>query len=210
MDMKKAKLHNRLCDVTSLENYASHKDLYDPQYTAIEVDNVLLPIIGRRDERIGIVVGDIVSFCNMPPTDRLEEYSASHVIDFAEAKTMRDVIEKQQYVKSLENEIILNSENIFEPRIDDNDSPEMKGLKEAVICKQIDINAYSQRFGRNYANDKRIFNEDRISLSKLKKIADALDMKATLTLEDKNPNVPNPIGKVITVDITGGNYDDED
>lgn len=210
MEMKKAKLNNKMYDVTSLENYVQHRDIYDQQYTAIEVDDMVLPVIGRIDERIGICISGPVAFYNPPQKDRMNEFSSSNIIDFNKARSMGEIIQKQEYVKSLENEIIVNSENIFEPRIDDNDSPEIKALKGAVIAKQIDINAYAPRFGSNFANDKRLFNSDKISLVKLRKIANALDMRCTLTLEDKSPNVPNPIGKAISVEITGSGGDDDD
>ena len=31
-----------------------------------------------------------------------------------------------------------------------------------------------------------------------------MDMKITLSIEDKDPNIPNPIGKTISVELTGG------
>ena len=36
----------------------------------------------------------------------------------------------------------------------------------------------------------------------LVRMCNALDIKATLTLEDKNRDVPNPINKSISVEIT--------
>jgi hypothetical protein len=36
-----------------------------------------------------------------------------------------------------------------------------------------------------------------------------MDMEALLTLRDKSPDVPNPIGREITVSLTDG-YSDED
>lgn len=213
MEMKKAKIINKLYDVTTVDNYIKNKDIYDPSYTALEVYDMLLPVIGRIDGRVGIQVGDpdnMVSFYT-PPEENIErEYSRDNLIDFKKAKNIGEILQKQEFVKSLENEIIANSDNVFEPRIDNLDSPEMKALKEAVICKQIDINAYAPRFKGNFANDKRLFNDNKITLIKLKKIADALDMKCTLTIEDKSDNVQNPIGRVIEVDITaGGDGDDE-
>lgn len=211
MELKKAKVGNKLCDVTSLENFVQNKDMYDSQYTVIEHDNMLLPIIGRLDGRIGICINEnMVAFYNPPSIDKIKEFSIDNVIDFSKPANMRELIEKQDYVKSLENEIIVNSENIFEPRIDDDDSPEMKALKEAVIAKQIDINAYTPRFRGNFANDKRLFNDHSITLSKIKKISNALDMRCTLILQDKSSDIPNPIGKIITVDITNGGDDDDD
>ena len=34
-------------------------------------------------------------------------------------------------------------------------------------------------------------------------MCNALDIKATIEFRDANPNVPNPIGRVITAEITG-------
>lgn len=211
IEVKKSKVNNKMYDVTSLENFVQNKDLYDQQYTAIQVNDMVLPVIGRLDERTGICVqGNMVAFYNEPPKDRMPEFSAKNIIDLSRPASMKELLEKQEYVKSLENEIIVNSENVFEPRIDDTDSPEMKALKEAVLAKQIDINAYAPRFKGNFANDKRLFNDDKITLSKIKKITNALDMKCSLIIEDKNSTVPNPIGRTIVVDITGGGDDDDE
>ena len=81
----------------------------------------------------------------------------------------------------------------------------MVGLKEAVIAKNIDLDKYEQRFGVNYNNDKRLFNRNTITMSKLKTMFDVLDMKATLIIEDKSEEVPNPMGKKIIVDLTTNN-----
>ena len=80
----------------------------------------------------------------------------------------------------------------------------MKALKTAVLEKRIDLDKYEPRFGSNYNNDKRLFNKNTISLSMTKRLCEALDIKATLILEDKSPDVPNPIGRTIKVDLTGG------
>ena len=36
----------------------------------------------------------------------------------------------------------------------------------------------------------------------------AMDMKISMTFEDASPDVPNPMGKKVTVVLTGGNEDD--
>ena len=43
-----------------------------------------------------------------------------------------------------------------------------------------------------------------MTIKKMKGFADGLDMKMTLTIEDKDPNVPNPIGKPISIVINSG------
>ena len=111
---------------------------------------------------------------------------------------------KQNKLKNAERTILTTPENIFVPVIRDDDSPEMVGLKEAVIAKEIDIDKYQARFGSNYSNDKRLFNDKSITLSKLKTMFKALDMKGTLIIEDLNDDIPNPIGKKIVIDLLGG------
>jgi len=44
----------------------------------------------------------------------------------------------------------------------------------------------------------------RISHLKLRSICNALDIKATITIEDAGPDVPNPIGRTIVAELTGG------
>ena len=95
------------------------------------------------------------------------------------------------------------------PKIFDDDSAEMKALKNAVLDKQIDLDKYEPRFGSNYNNDKRLFNKSTISLAMLKRVCDALDIEATLTLTDKSDDVPNPIGRTIEVKLTGGGTENE-
>ena len=85
----------------------------------------------------------------------------------------------------------------------------MKALKNAVLDKHIDLDKYEPRFGSNYNNDKRLFNKSTISLIMLKRVCEALDRDATLTLSDKSDDVPNPIGRTIQVKLTGGVSEDE-
>ena len=79
----------------------------------------------------------------------------------------------------------------------------MIAFKQAIIDKHIDLDKYEQRFGVNYNNDKRLLKKDSITFGKLRDMCNALDIKATIEFRDANPNVPNPIGRVITAEITG-------
>ena len=142
-----------------------------------------------------------MQFFNVPEGEE-DNYSADKVIDYGKAKNIKEFIETQDMVKELEKNILTSSDNIFIPAEDPNDSPAMKALKEAVTNKKIDLNKYEPRFGANFNNDKRIFSKENISLPMLVRMCNALDIKATLTLEDKNRDVPNPINKSISVEIT--------
>lgn len=74
--------------------------------------------------------------------------------------------------------------------------------------KHIDLDSYEHRFGKNYNNDRRLFEKPNISLLKLTSVCTALDIKATLILEDSSPDVPNPMGGVVTVELTSGGGED--
>lgn len=208
---KKMRINDRIYDVTTLDDYIKNKDAYIPQYTAIHdpETNLVLPVKNRYENGVGIVVNSGVSYVQEPDNENREEYRDIKIIDFDNTKSIHDMMEKQRVVKSLERDILTSPDNIFMPKIFDDDSPEMKALKNAVLDKNIDLDKYEHRFGSNYNNDKRLFNKNTISLSMLKRVCDALDIEATLTLTDKGEDVPNPIGRTIEVKLTGGITGDE-
>ena len=83
-------------------------------------------------------------------------------------------------------------------------------LKEALNAKNIDFDKYAPRFGANFPNDKRQLKSNSATLNIIKRFCENCDMEARLILQDKNPGVPNPIGRRIEVSLTGTNiYDDE-
>lgn len=205
---KKMRIGDKIYEVTSLEDYVQNKEAYIPQYTAImdQNTNLVLPVKNRYEDGPGIVVGTGISYVEEP--ENKEEYDMSKLIDFDNSKSIHDMMQKQEAVRSLERDILTSPDNIFSPKIFDDDSPEMKALKTAVIDKHIDLDKYEPRFGANYNNDKRLFNKNTISLAMLKRLSDALDIKVTLTLTDKSPDVPNPMNNTIQVELTGGASDE--
>lgn len=208
---KKIRIGDKMYDVATLEEYQKYRDAYTTQYTAIydETTNLVLPIKNRYDNGVGIIIGSGVSYIEEPADDIKQDYSATAIIDFDNIKSIHDMMQKQKIVREIERNNLTSPDNIFTPKIFDDDSPEMKALKSAVLDKHIDLDKYEPRFGSNYNNDKRLFNKSTISLSMLKRVCDALDIEATLTLTDKNDDVPNPIGKSIEVKLTGGGPDNE-
>lgn len=208
---KKMRIKDKIYDVTTIEEYNKFRDAYIPQYTAIhdENTNLVLPVKNRYENGPGIVVGSGVSYIEEPVEEEKHEYSGEAIIDFDNSKNIHDMMQKQKAVRTLERDILTSPDNIFTPKIFDDDSAEMKALKNAVLDKQIDLDKYEPRFGSNYNNDKRLFNKSTISLAMLKRVCDALDIEATLTLSDKSDDVPNPIGRTIQVKLTGGGSDNE-
>lgn len=209
LEMIKTKIGDRIYDVVSdVYDYQTNQDAYLQGYTAIKSSNgeYVLPVVKENETRSpGIYVNGVFSKEFLPKNDRDKEmYSIKNAVNLSDTKNIGELLQKQTAVREIEHEILTDVNNIFTPKINENDSVEIKALKEAVVSKHIDLDKYEPRFNGNYNNDKRLLYKDRISLPMMVRICNALDIKATLTLEDQSPDVPNPIGKVIQVELTNG------
>jgi hypothetical protein len=190
-------------DVIGLDEYYRDPAIYG-QYTAIKgTDGYVYPIRSKTDTRPGFYPTGGLDFFKPPATgSEGNMYSHQNIINFADATSLREVIQTQQKLMSAERSILTTIDNVFAPDIDESDQPEMKAIKQAIIDKHIDLDKYEARFGPNYNNDKRLLRKGNITFGKLRSICNALDIKATLTIEDAAPDVPNPIGRVITTEVT--------
>ncbi len=113
----------------------------------------VFPIIGKSNayQTNGVVLdGCMATFISADKDQSKYELDTMKIIDFSNAKSMQDQIEKSSELRSMEETILINPDNIFNVRIKPNDLPEMIGLKEAVNRKNIDINKYAYRFGDNF------------------------------------------------------------
>lgn len=207
---KKAKINGRVTTVVTPEE-ALTNPLYQDKFSSVEIDDVILPVKKTYDPTVpGFYISSSGKLGKIiyPNNDDKEEYSLNNAIDFSNIQNMKELISKQEEVKRMESEVLSNSDNLFKPIPKENDAPEMKALKEAICLKNIDIDVYADRFLDNFNNDKRLLKGSSITISKMKSICDKLDMKVTLTISDTSPEVPNPMGKEISVDICG--YNDEE
>lgn len=209
---KKAKINGRVTTVVTPEE-ALNNTLYQDKFSSVEINDMILPVKKSYDPTTpGFYIGSSGKIGKIiyPSDEDAEEYSSKNAIDFSNIQNMRELISKQEEVKRMESEVLSNSDNLFKPIPKENDAPEMKALKEAICLKNIDIDAYADRFLDNFNNDKRLLKGSSITISKMKSICDKLDMKITLSISDASPNVPNPIGKSISVDICGYNNGDDE
>lgn len=211
MSLEKAKIGDAIYDVISLDEFYRDPSAYG-SYTAVKGDDgYIYPIRTRTDSRPGFYPTGGLDFFKAPTFGEANMYTQQNIINFKEASGLRDVIICQQRLMSAERSILTTIDSVFTPEIGENDTPEMKAMKQAIIDKHIDLDKYEPRFGPNYNNDKRLLKKKNITFGKLRSICDALDMKATLVLEDAAPDVPNPIGRTITAELTGtGMSIDED
>ena len=201
--MKKAQLGNRLYSVISMEEYTNNPEIYNPRYTAIEKPYAVLPLASRSiDSGPGIYYqqGAMVAMVQKPTNP--DEYSTSQIINYNDAKSIGDIIKNNQLIRDIQNDIITTSDNIFFLKIGDDDTPEMRALKQAINSKQVDKKQYEDLF-EQYQNDMRLLKGSSITLGKLVSICTAFDIGVDLTLRDKE-DCPNPMNTEIVVDLTEG------
>lgn len=204
MSVQKANINGFMYDVINTEEFYQNPDFYTNKYTALRPgDGYIYPIRTRNEQGPGFYVTGGLDFFVIPMGEQCNTFSQQHVIDFKEPHNYAEYMLAQQKFMSAERSILTTIDNVFAPDIGDNDTPEMKAVKQAINDKHIDLDKYESRFGPNYNNDKRLLRRDSITFGKLRSICDALDIKATIILEDANPDVPNPIGRIITAEITG-------
>lgn len=203
MAIRKARIGDTIYDVITWDEYYQNPSSYDPKFTAIEYgDGCVYPFRSKTDNRPGFYPTGGCDFIKPCQPSEIHTYSQQNIINFSDAESIREVIAAQSQLANEERAILSTIDNLFVPEIGPQDTPETRALKEAVIAKHIDIDKYESRFGSNYNNDKRLFRRSSVTLSKMRKIFDALDMRATIIIEDKSPDVPNPIGHQIVAVIT--------
>lgn len=208
---KKAKIDGRVTTVMDVKDVLDNPQ-FQNKFTSVMINDFVLPVKNSYDPTsAGLYVNTNSKIGRIvyPSDEDKEDYSSKNIIDFSDVQNMKELIEKQEEVKKLESEVLSNSDNLFKPIPKENDSPEMKALKQAICLKNIDIDAYADRFGDNFNNDKRLLKGSSITMSKTKSICDKLDLKVTLTISDASPDVANPMNDVISVDICGGNNTEE-
>lgn len=204
MSLMKAKIEEAIYDVISISDFYANPNAYGA-YTAIKGDDgYVYPIRTKTDNRPGFYPTGGLDFFKPPTFGESNNYTQQNIINFDDATGLRDVIRAQQKLVSAERSILTTIDNVFTPKISEDDTPEMKAVKQAIIDKHIDLDKYEPRFGTNYNNDKRLLNKSRITCDKMRAIGDALDLKISLVIEDASPDVPNPMGRIITTEITGG------
>lgn len=216
--MQKGKIDGKMVEIITVEQYFADPSLYPYNYTAIDGNNgYIYPIRSKMDTRPGFYIDTTRPLIKQkdPEPEEQSLYSSENVINFEDAKTMGDIIRQQNKLHDQERSILLSADNIFMPPIKADDSAEMVGMKQALHAKHCDIDKYEHRFGKkNFQNEKRLFDRPTMTLSKIKRACEALDIKCTMILEDKAPDIPNPMNTKIYIDITGdpsneGEDDDE-
>ena len=218
MDYKRADIGGVLTDIIPMEQYLDNQDVYATSNVAMVCERdgkkYVLPARKATDLRPGYYTqgSNCVAFARLPSSDCDTNYNYDDVvIDFSKEKTIQGIMEKQNQCRNIEYANLCNPDSIFIPAIDQDDSPLMKGFKEATIAKHFDISKYKDRFGANYLNDIRQYQKNDITIKMIERICDNIDQDVYVTFKDKPGDIPNPMGREIAVKITGnGNNEEEE
>lgn len=205
---KKIRIKNNMYTVITKEEYYSSKDFYDTMIgtIAIQEGDYVYPLV-RRSNEYGYHPGPVIDTFYVPEEEQ-DLFHKNNITDYTKAENIKQYIEMVNKFSQEEYQVLTSPDNIDIPRISRDDEPVMKILKGAVIKKRIDLDKYQERIGSTYQNDKRLFKGKSITLPKFINIANALDLKVTMTVEDKAPNVANPMGEKIVMELTGGSEDE--
>lgn len=205
----------QMYDLMSYEEFCKQKE-FIPNTAILEEYNgqkIVLPNRGEfnaQSSNPGIYKAGCIDFVIYPTPDNIGNYIPSKIIDMSNTTPIKEMLERKDIMAKLDEPWITSPDNITQFNIVEADKPEMKCLKTALNKKHVDIDKYSARFGDNFPNDKRQLKNNSATLNIIKRYCEHMDMEALLTLRDKNPNVPNPIGSEITVSLTENYSEDEE
>lgn len=216
ISMTKGVLNGQVYDIVTLEQLKKFKTAKECslENMAVETKNekgeeVILPVITDKPYSNNVLTPGVypvgpMNVLKFPKESELKKYQKSNVnmVNFSNNDSLEQILEKKDSLRSFSEPWVTSTDNTTVCPISEDDQPEMKAIKSALNAKHVDFNAYAPRFGMNFPNNKRQLNNNSATLKFLKTFCECLDLDAELTIKDKNPNVPNPMGRVIHVSLT--------
>lgn len=210
-------IDGQMLDLLKYDEYVELKNKIDSSTAILENykgENIVLLNRGLYPESgnatvPGIYNAGCIDIVVYPEDEDISRYIPEKIVDISNTTPMKEMLERSETMNHLDEPWITSPENITKFTIFEEDKPEMICLKTALNKKEIDIDKYSNRFGQNFPNDKRQLKNNSATLNIIKRFCKHMDMEALITLRDKNPNVPNPMGTEITISLTD-DYSDEE
>ena len=211
-------IEGQMCDLVDYDEYVESKDKLDSSTAILENykgQNLVLFNRGSYPENgtpviPGIYDAGCIDIVVYPDEENLSRYIPEKIINISNTTPMKEMLERKETMNRLDEPWITSPDNVTTFTIFEEDKPEMVCLKTALNKKGIDIDKYSNRFGQNFPNDKRQLKNNSATLNIIKRFCQHMDMEALITLRDKNPDVPNPMGVEITMSLTDDYSDEED
>lgn len=209
--LEKASVEGQVYDVMTYEEYAEHfENNRERSDIAIKEDYngdvLVLPYRGKYPSGGPITPGlynaGCVDFIKKPEQGFVKNYIPDKIVSMSNMSDIKDILREAEEARKLDEPYLTSPDSITTIKICPDDQPEMKALKMALNAKHIDLDKYAGRFGVNFPNDKRQLKGNNITLNIIKRYCENCDMEAILVLKDTRPDVPNPIGKEISISLT--------
>lgn len=209
-------LDGQMYELHSYEDFIKEKNIV-PNSALLEEYNgekIVLPYRGNYDTQTthlpGIYNAGCIDIVVMPNEEDRIKFTPSKIVEMSNNNSIKEILERKDVIAHLDEPWITSPDNITQFNITEDDKPEMICLKTALNAKHVDIDKYAPRFKDNFPNDKRQLKNNGATLNIIKRFCENMDMECLLTLRDKNPDVPNPIGQEITISITDNYPSDEE
>ena len=139
-------------------------------------------------------------------SDKIDDkYLSTNIIDFSNSKNMSNYLSQLEVLNSTKNydlHLTKSNNSTYIP-ITEEDTVEKRLLKDAINAKNIDLSLYADIIGKDKFNNiyREVRTSSKISIERLKLLCEALNIKATLILEDTD-NAINPMNKTFSGVIT--------
>lgn len=209
LDFKKIVIDGKNMSVVSMEEFNKmYKNKSLDTDIAVEFNNdYVLPYSKHIKTTPCAIPGDLCVRGVLPTTkEDKEKYSVKRVVNFSSASSFKDVLNNVYKIKEEKNAGLTIVNDCLHLDIYDEDTPELRIIKQAINDKHIDPDSYKNKFpsSSDFNNDMRALksaSNHNISFFKAKRILNSFDIDGEFIIRDKKDAV-NPIGREYSIKLT--------
>lgn len=209
LDFKKIVIDGKNMSVVSMDEFnRMYKNKSLDTDIAVEFnDDYVLPYSKNIKATPCAIPGDLFVRGVLPTTEEdKEKYSTKRVVNFSSSSSFKDVLNNVYKIKEEKNAGLTIVNDCLHLDIYEEDTPELRIIKQAINDKHIDPDSYKNKFpsSSDFNNDMRALKSSSnhsISFFKAKRILNSFDIDGEFIIRDKKDAV-NPIGKEYSIKLT--------
>jgi hypothetical protein len=209
LDFKKIVIDGKNMSVVSIDEFNKmYKNKSLDTDIAVEFNSdYVLPYSKHIKTTPCAIPGDLCVRGVLPTTkEDKEKYSVKRVVNFSSASSFKDVLNNVYKIKEEKNAGLTIVNDCLHLDIYDEDTPELRIIKQAINDKHIDPDSYKNKFpsSSDFNNDMRALksaSNHSISFFKAKRILNSFDIDGEFIIRDKKDAV-NPIGREYSIKLT--------
>ena len=209
LDFKKIVIDGKNMSVVSMDEFnRMYKNKSLDTDIAVEFnDDYVLPYSKHIKATPWAIPGALCVRGVLPTTEEdKEKYSTKRVVNFSSSSSFKDVLNNVYKIKEEKNAGLTIVNDCLHLDIYEEDTPELRIIKQAINDKHIDPDSYKNKFpsSSDFNNDMRALksaSNHSISFFKAKRILNSFDIDGEFIIRDKKDAV-NPIGKEYSIKLT--------